>query len=59
MEGDVTSDVTQEQEKLRRTVTNLMKKQKLRVVQQIVKAQDEARPWGTDVKAKVHDSLVL
>lgn len=51
-EGNITP-VTQEQEKLRQTVTNLMKKQKLRAVQQIVKAQDDSKPWGPEAKAKV------
>ncbi|KAL3525808.1 hypothetical protein ACH5RR_014180 [Cinchona calisaya] len=60
MKGDEneTPSVNQEQEKLRRTVTNLMKKQKLRAVQQIVKAQDDSRPWGPDVKAKVGSHLI-
>ena len=53
MEGDMSTSVIQEQEKLRRTVTNLMKKQKLHVVQQIVKGQDDSKPWSTEVKAKV------
>lgn len=45
--------VTQEQEKLRKKVTNLMKKQKLRAVGQIVRRQDDSKPWGQDAKAKV------
>lgn len=53
MEGDATPTVNEEQKKLRQTVTNLMKKQKLRAVQQIVKAQDDSKPWGPDAKAKV------
>lgn len=58
MEGDMTTSVNQEQEKLRRTVTNLMKKQKLHVVQQIVKGQDDSKPWSTEVKAKVGSHLI-
>ncbi|CDP02357.1 unnamed protein product [Coffea canephora] len=58
MEGDMTTSVIQEQEKLRRTVTNLMKKQKLHVVQQIVKGQDDSKPWSTEVKAKVGSRLI-
>lgn len=58
MEGEMTTSVNQEQEKLRRTVTNLMKKQKLRVVQQIVKGQDDSKPWTTEVKAKVGSHLI-
>lgn len=50
---DINPAVTQNEEKLRKTVTNLMKKQKLRAVQQIVKTQDDSRPWSQDAKAKV------
>ncbi|CAI9109927.1 OLC1v1009869C1 [Oldenlandia corymbosa var. corymbosa] len=56
-EADVTSGA-QEQEKIRRTVTNLMKKQKLRAVQQIVSTQEDSKPWGTDAKAKVGSHLI-
>lgn len=52
-EDDITPAVTQKEDKLRKTVTNLMKKQKLRAVQQIVKTQDDSRPWCQDAKAKV------
>ncbi|XP_057981950.1 DNA-directed RNA polymerase 2B, chloroplastic/mitochondrial-like [Malania oleifera] len=50
--------VTQEQDKLRKKVTNLMKKQKLKVVRQIVKGHDDSRPWGQDAKAKVGSRLI-
>ncbi|KAK4367638.1 hypothetical protein RND71_011430 [Anisodus tanguticus] len=50
--------VTQEQEKLRKKVTSLMKKQKLRAVNQIVRSQDDSKPWGQDVKAKVGSRLI-
>lgn len=44
---------TLEQEKLHKKVTSLMKKQKLHAVNQIVRSQDDSKPWGPDVKAKV------
>lgn len=49
---------TQEQEKLRKKVTSLMKKQKLRAVNQIVRSQDDSKPWGQDAKAKVGSRLI-
>ncbi|CAA2989173.1 DNA-directed RNA polymerase 2, chloroplastic mitochondrial [Olea europaea subsp. europaea] len=49
---------TQKQEKLRKTVNNLMKKQKLQAVRQLVKGQDDSKPWGTDAKAKVGSRLI-
>lgn len=49
---------TEEQEELRKKVTSLMKKQKLRAVNQIVRSQDDSKPWGQDVKAKVGLTLV-
>lgn len=30
-----------------------MKQQKLKLVRKIVKGQDESRPWGVEVQAKV------
>lgn len=45
--------VTNEQEKLRKKVTLLMKKQKLQQVRQIVKGQDNSKPWGQDAHVKV------
>lgn len=42
-----------EQERLRKKVTNLIKKQKLPAVRQIVKGADDSKPWGQDAKAKV------
>lgn len=45
--------VTNEQEKLRKKVILLMKKQKLQQVRQIVKGQDNLKPWGQDAHAKV------
>ncbi|KAM3286369.1 DNA-directed RNA polymerase 2, chloroplastic/mitochondrial [Capsicum chacoense] len=49
---------TEEQEELRKKVTSLMKKQKLRAVNQIVRSQDDSKPWGQDVKAKVGSRLI-
>lgn len=45
--------VIKEEEKLRKKVTNLIKKQKLPAVRQIVKGQDDSKPWSSDAKAKV------
>ncbi|XP_031285635.1 DNA-directed RNA polymerase 2, chloroplastic/mitochondrial [Pistacia vera] len=47
-----------EQEKLRKKVTNLIKKQKLPAVRQIVKEQDDCKPWALGVKAKVGSRLI-
>ncbi|KAF7822354.1 DNA-directed RNA polymerase 2B, chloroplastic/mitochondrial-like isoform X1 [Senna tora] len=47
-----------EQEKLRKVVTDLMKKQKLAVVRQIVKGQDGLKPWGQDNKARLGSRLI-
>lgn len=52
-EGGESDIITTEQEKLRKKVTNLIKKQKLPAVRQIVKGQDDFKPWGQDAKAKV------
>ena len=52
------SDIAKEQQRLRKKVTDLMKKQKLRQVRHIVKKQDSTRPWGQDAHAKVCIFLV-
>ncbi|XP_022844750.1 DNA-directed RNA polymerase 2B, chloroplastic/mitochondrial-like isoform X4 [Olea europaea var. sylvestris] len=57
-EGGGSDGNDQEQEKLRKAVNNLMKKQKLRAVRQLVKGQDDSKPWGTDAKAKVGSRLI-
>ncbi|KAL3346621.1 hypothetical protein AABB24_025189 [Solanum stoloniferum] len=49
---------TLEQKKLHKKVTSLMKKQKLRAVNQIVRSQDDSKPWGQDAKAKVGSRLI-
>ncbi|KAI3853832.1 hypothetical protein MKW92_047437 [Papaver armeniacum] len=43
---------------LRKKVTNLMKKQKLRQVKHIVEGQDGFKPWGQDAQAKVGSRLI-
>lgn len=50
------SDIAKEQERLRKKVTDLMKKQKIRQVRNIVKKQDNSKPWGQDAHAKVRVS---
>uniref|UniRef100_J3MVS3 DNA-directed RNA polymerase n=2 Tax=Oryza brachyantha TaxID=4533 RepID=J3MVS3_ORYBR len=52
------SDIAKEQERLRKKVTDLMKKHKLRQVRYIVKKQDNSKPWGQDVHAKVGSRLI-
>ncbi|KAL6863818.1 hypothetical protein ACP4OV_016721 [Aristida adscensionis] len=52
------SDIAKEQQRLRKKVTDLMKKQKLRQVRKIVKNQDNCRPWGQDTQAKVGSRLI-
>ncbi|KAJ4851618.1 hypothetical protein Tsubulata_047192 [Turnera subulata] len=51
-ESDTTSNehenAAKEQEKLRKKVTNLMKKQKIREVRNVVKNQDDLQPWGQE-----------
>ncbi|OVA15329.1 DNA-directed RNA polymerase [Macleaya cordata] len=57
-EGGEPDDAAKEQAKLRKKVTNLMKKQKLLQVRQIVKGQDDLKPWGQDAQAKVGSRLI-
>lgn len=45
--------VVQDQDKLRKKVNVLMKKQKLQQVRKIVKQYDDAKPWGQDNQVKV------
>ncbi|XP_066398076.1 DNA-directed RNA polymerase 2B, chloroplastic/mitochondrial-like isoform X1 [Miscanthus floridulus] len=52
------TDIAKEQQRLRKKVTDLMKKQKLRQVRKIVKNQDNSRPWGQDAQAKVGSRLI-
>ncbi|GAA0151355.1 DNA-directed RNA polymerase [Lithospermum erythrorhizon] len=58
LEEDQSSEDAQDKEKLKRTVTNLMKKQKLRAVNQILKRRDDSKPWGAEAKAKVGSRLI-
>ncbi|KAK3019132.1 hypothetical protein RJ639_002863 [Escallonia herrerae] len=57
-EGDASDVVTQEKDKLRKRVTNLMKKQKLREVRCIVNGQNDTKPWKPDARAKVGSRLI-
>ncbi|XP_042481261.1 DNA-directed RNA polymerase 2B, chloroplastic/mitochondrial-like isoform X2 [Macadamia integrifolia] len=50
--------VTIEQERLRKKVDNLMKKQKQRQLKYILKGQDDSKPWGQDAQAKVGSRLI-
>ncbi|ONM59720.1 DNA-directed RNA polymerase [Zea mays] len=52
------TNIAIEQQRLRKKVTDLMKKQKLRQVRNIVKNQDKSRPWGQDAHAKVGSRLI-
>ncbi|KAG6420986.1 hypothetical protein SASPL_117532 [Salvia splendens] len=56
--GDVSSVNSPEEEKLRKKVTTLVKKQNLRAVRQIVNRQIESQPWGQDARAKVGSRLI-
>ncbi|KAK1381019.1 DNA-directed RNA polymerase [Heracleum sosnowskyi] len=49
---------TEQQEKLRKKVTNLMKKQKLHQVRSIVKEHDHGKPWGQEAQVKVGSRLI-
>ncbi|XAR65326.1 DNA-directed RNA polymerase [Bertholletia excelsa] len=47
-----------EQQRLRKKVTILMKKQKLQRVRAIVKSHDDFKPWGQDAQVKVGCRLI-
>ncbi|XP_010261422.1 PREDICTED: DNA-directed RNA polymerase 2B, chloroplastic/mitochondrial-like isoform X2 [Nelumbo nucifera] len=57
-EGGESDPAIKEQQRLRKKVTDLMKKQKLQQVRQIVKSQDDSKPWGQDAQAKVGSHLI-
>ncbi|KAM4124329.1 hypothetical protein ACB094_01G222500 [Castanea mollissima] len=57
-DGGDSNAVVKDQEKLRKKVTTLIKKQKLLAVRQIVKGKDDSKPWGQDAKAKVGSRLI-
>ncbi|KAF8039182.1 hypothetical protein BT93_B1666 [Corymbia citriodora subsp. variegata] len=48
----------EEQEKLRKRVSSLMKKQKVLQVRGLVKAQDESKPWGQENQVKIGCRLI-
>ncbi|PNY05817.1 DNA-directed RNA polymerase chloroplastic/mitochondrial-like, partial [Trifolium pratense] len=52
------TEVNKEEEKLRKKVINLMKKQKLVAVKGIMKGLDDTKPWGPVMKTKVGSRLV-
>ncbi|KAI4368957.1 hypothetical protein MLD38_017456 [Melastoma candidum] len=57
--NDVQEDpLKAKQEKLRKRVTKLLKKQKVLQVRGIVKAQDESIPWGQENHVKVGSRLI-
>lgn len=58
IDGEESASVVKEQEKLHKKVTDLMKKQKLHAVRQIVREQDESKPWGPEARAKVGARLI-
>lgn len=53
-----TEPVAKAQDKLRKKVNVLMKKQKLHQVRKIVKHHDGSRPWGQDAQVKVGCRLI-
>ncbi|KAG6765794.1 hypothetical protein POTOM_029851 [Populus tomentosa] len=50
--------LSKEQEKLRKKVTTLIKKQKVQQVRRIVKGHDDSRPWGQEEHVKVGSRLI-
>lgn len=56
--GDESLTAVKEQEKLHKKVTDLMKKQKLNTVRQIIKGHDKSKPWGPEARAKVGARLI-
>ncbi|KAK4484026.1 hypothetical protein RD792_011240 [Penstemon davidsonii] len=48
----------EQQEKLRKRVKSLIKKQKVQQVRKIVKQQDDLKPWGQDAQIKVGCRLI-
>ncbi|GMH01822.1 hypothetical protein Nepgr_003661 [Nepenthes gracilis] len=51
-------DEAKAQERLRKKVANLMKKQKVNQVREIVKEHDNSKPWGQDAQVKVGCHLI-
>lgn len=52
------TEVIKEEEKLRKKVIDLMKKQKLAAVRGILKGLDDTKPWGPVMKTKVGSRLI-
>ncbi|THF94677.1 hypothetical protein TEA_015539 [Camellia sinensis var. sinensis] len=50
--------VGKEQQKLRKKVTILMKKQKVQQVRQIVKRHEDIKPWGQDAQVKARHMVI-
>lgn len=46
---------SKEEDKLRKKVTQLIKKQKVQQVRKIVKQVDDSKPWGQEGHVKVSD----
>ncbi|RDX72005.1 DNA-directed RNA polymerase 2, chloroplastic/mitochondrial, partial [Mucuna pruriens] len=57
-EADESVADIKEEQKLRKKVIDLMKKQKLVTVRGLVKGQDDTKPWGTVIKTKVGSRLI-
>ena len=53
VEGGGLDPVNEEQEKLRRKVTNLIEKQKLHAARRIVKGLDNSKPWPSNARVQV------
>lgn len=58
MNSNDEDDVAKAQQRLAKKVTNLMKKQKVQKVREIVKGQDDSKPWGQDNQVKVGCRLI-
>lgn len=50
--------LAKQEERLRKKVTNLMKKQKVQQVRLIVKGHDDSKPWGQETQVKVGCRLI-
>ncbi|XP_074381856.1 DNA-directed RNA polymerase 2, chloroplastic/mitochondrial-like isoform X2 [Apium graveolens] len=57
-EEEASDGTSKEEGKLKKTVTNLIKKQKLQTVRAIIKGEDPMKPWRPDAKAKVGSRLI-
>ncbi|KAM6548275.1 hypothetical protein CsatB_019951 [Cannabis sativa] len=50
--------INKDQQKLRKKITMLIKKQKVQQVKEIVKQQDDSKPWGQEAHVKVGCRLI-